>query len=1508
MAKRSNNNSAGRRTYGEKPYDANNSFVKKMATKVTDLIPQRSWISKWFNSPGGNGLAADQDNADEQDVEEESLQPPSKRPCIRLDVTHPTETFRIQSRNRITGNTTSNNANIINRIDYTANNINSNEQYEQDVDETMPDFPQPIAGSSRSFAASTPTLRLPGRLTHTKSDITPLVHQHQRQQEHQQQQMNIANGADDNSESSESTSGCSSLIPQTSRQDGLSNFIIYPFASKKGFTNDKLSFTNHLQSPRSLLFNGRDSLSSRRPSFNVSMVSNDNSPLERGTGLSSPFYSGNTTFGGANAIGNFRSARRPGQMNEFQLRVPKRSSVRVKPSNSSTTDTTGMSQTAKRILETLEHFSSPITDAKKIPVKAPMSTLASRKRAREEETISSNSFVSSVAPIGLRHLTRELTVPTVPDMLKLRRRQRLTNTTLAARKIISAHSEPAPQVKAAEYHLRADSDDKKFMGKLRTKAKKKVDLDEPAETVNLTHIPLPITTLPSFDIPIPESSKNNSNNVVNNINTSTNKSGTSTGVETKPISPLKETESFKFSSPIKFAGADTSLESDGQFTFSQPIKPSQESPASKTTATSMPTFKFTSSKTTANFNSTGDNSSQPSTNFMWSGSSTAPRPKEKKVVETKPDELQVAGSVMDILGKKTDKSEVKIWECRECFIKNNDSDDQCIACKARKSDSSKKMSLSSASTVSAAAVTTDSAAGGQTQTQFGTKFKLNDKWECNCCLVRNPMTETKCLSCMAPRQDNNASKLSTSTKTEVPKAEVKDKTKAAEGTWECPGCMLKNPSSVITCPCCHASKPGLVKTAVKNTESVLKVDQKVAKTWECPSCMVRNNLTASTCVCCTTPCPDKSLVKEDNKSSPVQSSLPVTSGFGDKFKKPAGAWTCDSCMVQNKSDVTECVACGGLKPGATADKSKKAENTPMPFSFGIPPGAQPQLGAKTDDKKSDSTTNGFTFAAPTSQAKPSFTFGIPSTEKSEPTGFKFSAPTTTIAEPKTAENNQTPASGFTFGVPKTVEKVADKVNEEDKPKPMFSFGAPKTVEKEKSIIFSNPLTVDSQVNSQDKAPEKSVTFSFVPPGSVASAGSDAGTTSSSTAAFTFSEPKVSTSTPETIKFGQTQSPLVSATTTSGFSFTRPKFTDSSAPPEKKAALTFGSGSGTAAPVFGLGSAAAPSAEEKSSPFEIADKSKTPFTLDKKPGFGIETKPAGFGEENKTPATFGSSSNTATSDKSMFNTGSTAPPAFGSAPTTSTPSLFGSTPASSIFGTGTTNFGTSSSATPSIFSAVKSTETPAPATNNQGLFSFGAASTPSTQNTTGGFNFTGTNNTPATQKPMFSFGSNAASPAPSVTPSSDTGFGTQNFGSSASSQPAAFSFNPPKADPPAFGQPSATPLPSIFNNQASGSLGQTPGSANMFNFGSAAPPTGSSTASGSSGFSFNTGLNTPATPASGGFNFNPANSSPAIAFDPNSRPSFNFTGGSAVAQFSATPQQAVTQRKIKRAVRRMHPRT
>ncbi|XP_063986968.1 nuclear pore complex protein Nup153 [Diachasmimorpha longicaudata] len=1443
MAKRSYNNSSGRRAHGEKPYDPNNSFVKKMATKMTDFIPQRLWISKWFNSPTSNGGLSNEDTENPDDMSETMLQPPSKRPRIRMDVTHPPGTFAIQPRAR-----------------------NLKDPYQRD--ETVDFLDSETAGpsGSRSFVASTPAFSM--KMMNSNLLQSDLIRQ--------QQNNGTANGIDENSESGESTSGCSSLIPQASRQDSLNQF------HRKGLVDDKLSYTNHLQSPRSLFIDSitgqRESLSSRRPSFNVSMVNNEGHPLERGNNvMSSPFYSGNITFGGANAAGT--SAMRQNRRNlagtsEFQLRVPRRSSVQVKPSNASGVDSSGMSQTAKRILEALEHFSSPISDAKKIPVKTPgiNSTLA-KKRGRDE------AFDQlSTSRVGLRHLTRELAVPTVPDMLKLKRRQRLQDTTLAARRIITAHSEPPPQTpttsvsqEPAEYHLRGENENQKFFGKLRATGKKKHDVEEPPEIVNLPSISLPITSLPSFDISLPQSSCKTTN--------------VTATIESKSSSIPSTT--FKFSSPIKLQNETTSpVKTINHFTFSKPLSPDNKSNKSQNQGVNTSSSPSTPNAVSNSINfSFGSNQTAPTTNFMWSGSSTAPRPKEIKQIDKKQktDHIELkSGSVIDALSTFK-QSASDIWECSECFIKNNQSEEHCVACKNPKIKKTSENPFSPSTKILPSP--------GATDTQFGVQFKMStDKWECQCCLVRNAVSETKCVSCMTPKSEKKVDALTSAASTSLPSttSDLMEKFKPAKDSWECPGCMLRNPTDIISCPCCNASKPGLLKAPVPKKPEEVKaplIPTNTSKTWECPSCMVKNDSSAATCVCCTTSNPLALSKSSMTSAAPVIPNISTSaSGFGDKFKMPTGSWSCDVCMIQNKSDITECVACGSLKPGATGSDTKtsgdtlKNDTTPK-FLFGMPSSAAPtfKFGIPADSKSEEKSTiqapaNGFTFALPETQTSQSFGVGIPkTTEESTKTGNFFIFPAPKSVEP--------------FKSKEKTPEIQTLFNNVSDTKVGFSFNKPTEITPETPKVQNlNPV-----VETEKAEPVKSISFGTpIPTLTTGTPQSTATTTAptSSPSLFKFSKPPVSAaqSTP-VLSFGQSPAPMAQ-TITQSTSQETPKTSETSQSANKPV-HTFGK-SESAPTLFG----------------EFTTENKPALTFgasvsnnSEKPAFPVEKKFSGFG----------------TTDINFFGNGGDKPlasaptPTFGvpplasttAPPTPATPAIpntmFGSSSGSgSMFGNATPSFASPSSASAPMFGSRKPAEPVPPAT--PGLFTFGASSgAQTTPQASGGFNFSGN----SAAKPVFEF------PGCQNTPQGG-GFG--GFGGPASAisgtPTPAFGFNAPKNETSlSFGQMPSTPTSNMFGNSQpspassfgtlnSGSI--SAGSSGGFNLGTptvppSATPSIPSSASTSGGFNF--------APAASGFNFN----APV-------QPSFNFTGGNAPTTFNATPQATTpTTRKIKKAVRRMPPR-
>ncbi|CAL7935883.1 unnamed protein product [Xylocopa violacea] len=1563
MAKGSSN-LTGRRSssHNTKPYDANNSFVKKVATKMTDLIPQRSWISKWFNSSQNEDVLEDNENPEEVESEEDIQKPPPlKRPCIRMDVTHPPGTFSIQPRAKI------------------SNKSSPCKQQYSIHNESSEDFCKPaMAGPSgmSHLVTSTSTLQSDMRNTATqRSELNSLV---------ATTNNGTTNGTDDNSESSESTSGCSSLIPQTNRQEAPSN-VSYSslFSNRKRLHDDKLSFTNHMQSPRSLFLDNtnRDSLSSRRPSFNASIMTNT---PDRASPLTSPFYSGNITFGGANAAGLYKRGRNLfNSSNEIQLKVPKRTSVEVKPSNAAGVDSSGMSQTAKKILEALEHFSSPITDAKKIPLKILNNTSSlNKKRAREETPPSTK--------VGMRHLTRELTVPTIPDILKLRRRQKLQDTTAAARRIVSARNEPPPP---QEYHIRTQTDeDTKHHGKVKAKAAN-LEQEETVEPVNLPNIPLPISSLPNFNF----MSSSNSKSV---DKTNTDKGGT-----------------FTFASPIKVTSTTKNLKSINNFTFSSPINADKQSIDQSSDSGS------SSKRSSAKSNTSSSDYMPPVTqNFMWSGSSTAPRLKEKaknsdNAIPAASNELK-SGSVMDILSGKpetgeSEKSSIEartqsdsnkdstnnktnisdtnkdgdatklatsksvtqqdtstLWECPECLCKNNSSETHCFVCKKTKSnfEDKKTSAISSSASDQSKATAND---------QFGSQFKLSSsQWECTSCFVRNKQADTKCIACNTLKPAAKSESKSNATTSSSFDAVVFGSVKPVEKSWECSSCNSKNPENSTTCSSCNTSQKGMnttnntsasqsatasIGTSLSNANTTKDESMDKFKpnkdTWECPCCMVRNAVSVDSCPCCNTAKPNAGVA---TKCVP----LLLSNGFGDKFKKPEGAWSCETCLVQNEAKVSECIACGGLKPGSTKSSSKNANYdfscVIMPanadsLKFGIDKAGQVTTdnavstnGFKFGENQQSSQTGQFTFGMPKEEKKPNETQklenNVPSTSGS---GFGFminassNEKTDTKQDSETAEKKPTPVfsfgipksesgivesnklpttvttamtvpSTFTFGIPKpTVVQSDTKEEKQDTSLPSTMAEVPKSnteTTKPAATITTSTLSVMSQSSFQDAKP--TVTFSFVASSSTGANTSSACTTvvsslpSSTQSSFTFLEPKSTMQTAPVPTFGQISTAAPTSNLSSTFTFgdsnaregsaitktfgalpnassTSSLFSSISSAPslftnnETKTAPTFGQASteDNKQPVFGAASTSKPST------FAMPENKVSTFGT-------TENKPSIFASANPKVPMFGTTESKTTS---LFNATPQAQPA--AAPTpfgapSAAPILFGSS-VTSVFGSNnTTTFTTEP--TPSIFgSTSKTNETSAP---NSNLFTFGTTPTQPVAKPGTGFNFSAnTNPAEPAQKPLFTFGSN------STTPQSGNLFGN-TFNNPTPANSSGFTFNAPKPEAPVFAQSAAaTPLfgapQSGTQNQASSSFSSTPSNAG-FSFGSTAPATSSG--------GFNFGAVAPASAPSTGFNFNPPSTTPT--FDPNTPPSYNFTGGNAPPIFTAPP--TATQRKIKKAFRRM----
>ncbi|XP_018415127.1 PREDICTED: nuclear pore complex protein Nup153 [Nanorana parkeri] len=113
--------------------------------------------------------------------------------------------------------------------------------------------------------------------------------------------------------------------------------------------------------------------------------------------------------------------------------------------------------------------------------------------------------------------------------------------------------------------------------------------------------------------------------------------------------------------------------------------------------------------------------------------------------------------------------------------------------------------------------------------------------------------------------------------------------------------------------------------------------------WYCDCCLVENKASDSKCVCCSTVKDQATEVtKQPTTLAPTTafkntSPLKCVQGFGDMFKAAPGTWDCDTCLVQNKSESSKCVACASPKPGTGAKDPLLVLPTTKPDMLVAPP-------------------------------------------------------------------------------------------------------------------------------------------------------------------------------------------------------------------------------------------------------------------------------------------------------------------------------------------------------------------------------------------------------------------------------------------------------------------------------------------------------------------------------------------------------------------------------------------
>ncbi|XP_047736845.1 nuclear pore complex protein Nup153 isoform X3 [Hyalella azteca] len=222
--------------------------------------------------------------------------------------------------------------------------------------------------------------------------------------------------------------------------------------------------------------------------------------------------------------------------------------------------------------------------------------------------------------------------------------------------------------------------------------------------------------------------------------------------------------------------------------------------------------------------------------------------------------------------------------------------------------------------------------------------------------------------------------------------------------------------------------------------------------WECDSCLLRNESSSNKCIACESAKPGSKISQASSASSIPSTKLSVStaSDFGNAFKKAASDWECNTCLVVNKENVSQCVACQSAKPecsnAATSGSSSMAfgsassSTTSVGFSFGVPP------ASTTSSSLNPTFSFGSKLSSASAVSSPStnFNFGIAPSSSSAVSSSSFSfgiTPSSSVSSSSTSTtvmSSNTSISSFTFGststqsIPTTSTSVAEQATSSTK--------------------------------------------------------------------------------------------------------------------------------------------------------------------------------------------------------------------------------------------------------------------------------------------------------------------------------------------------------------------------------------------------------------------------------------------------------------------------------------------
>uniref|UniRef100_T1J2Y7 Nuclear pore complex protein Nup153 n=1 Tax=Strigamia maritima TaxID=126957 RepID=T1J2Y7_STRMM len=543
----------------------------------------------------------------------------------------------------------------------------------------------------------------------------------------------------------------------------------------------------------------------KKPTFNVDAfenpVWNDRSILNESL-ISSPFYGGPTAFGGAS------STRR----NKYQSYLPysapskssKRLQVRVRNLNT-TADVDNldcMSLTTRRILDSLEKMSTPLTDAKKIPSKT---SFADSPFMINQRTTTRRPNLTGPDPHGSLPLRRgpplnRLQTPIAGSSSKQPRLDVLKAKVMNPKYAISQRILETSVWRSAMENPKNDSpkfgwtspsliscgsnkptESRKMKTRQTMHYSSKPTADEIVEPpLDLPQIPLPITNLPTFNFDLTTKPPVKANDY-KNISAVNFRLPSEVGMKTVQKTAGEDSDDieFVFSSPLKV-------------TVSEPPKEKEKTRSVVFTSTPTPNGNFAFNSTTSTILKRKPQSPEISTTPVLG---LAKEFKMGSVMDLlKSEKFTSAGKSTESSGKSKDsKSKDEqpegTWSCPKCSINNQDSKNSCASCSTLKPGHVSSAPLG-----------------------FGDMFKPKaGSWECSICSLRNEGGSSKCVACETPKP--SAEKKVEATPMETSSVSTfGNQFKKPSGYWDCDTCWVQNKGSDNTCSACNSPRLNSIQT------------------------------------------------------------------------------------------------------------------------------------------------------------------------------------------------------------------------------------------------------------------------------------------------------------------------------------------------------------------------------------------------------------------------------------------------------------------------------------------------------------------------------------------------------------------------------------------------------------------------------------------------------------------------------------------------------------------------